>query len=119
MTTVTRGQGGLVRTLLANVFFLSAAYLFLGLALEALRKIFDAAWAAKILVAMDGLPSRTLDLLGLLAPLREAYGRGVLDTWELRAIFSVATLLVIAVTAVLVGLMMAVFERVFRRRSTT
>lgn len=119
MSTETHEAPGLWRTLLSNVFVLSAIYLVIGLLLEVVRKAFDSAWAARILTAMDGLPSRALQLLGLLAPLREAYGRGALDTWELRAIFSLATVAVIAATAVLVGLAMALLTRLFRRHSAT
>lgn len=117
MMISAKAPGGLLRTLLSNVFLLSAVYLFLGLLLEVIRKVFDAPWAARILIAMDGLPSRTLELMGLLHPLREAYGRGAIDTWELRAVFSLATLGVIAVTAVVVGLCLAILDRLLRRRS--
>ena len=107
---------GLVRSLLANVFLLSALYLALGLGLELLRRWFEWSWPAHLLMALDGLPSRVLSLLGLLGPLREAYGHGELSTWALRAIFSVATLSVIALTAVIVGLIMAAITWLFRRR---
>jgi len=119
MNLSARAPGGLWRTLLSNVFLLSAVYLVVGLGLELIRKAFDAAWAARLLTAMDGLPSRTLQVFGLLTPLREAYGRGAIDTWELRAIFSLATLGVIVITAVAVGLFLALLDRLFSRRTAS
>ncbi|HLT30897.1 MAG TPA: hypothetical protein VK013_12725 [Myxococcaceae bacterium] len=117
---MTEPRAPLWKLLLSNVFLLSAAYLALGVVLELLRRYAPFNWPWRVLNAMDGLPTRTLHLLGLLEPVREAYGRGLMSTWQLRATFSLATLLVIALTAVAVGLLMALAQKLWdasRRRS--
>lgn len=111
---MTEPRAPLWKVLLSNVFLLSAAYLALGLVLELLRRYAPFNWPWKVLSAMDGLPTRTLHLIGLLDPVREAYGRGVMSTWQLRATFSLATLLVIAVTALAVGVFMALAQRLLK-----
>lgn len=110
-------QGLLLRAMASNAFLLSLAYLLLGVALEALRRVLGVAWAARLLLAMDALPARALELVGLLGPLRERYLDGQLAEWQLRAAFAGAALGVIFATALAVGLLMGALLSLARRRA--
>ena len=107
----------LVRTMAANAFLLSAIYLGVGLLLEGLRRLVDWTWVAVVLRALDGLPARTLQLLGLLGPLRDAYLAGEVREGAVRAIFAVTTLGVILTTAAVVGVAMYLAGLAFGRRA--
>ncbi len=106
----------LIRTMAANAFLLSALYLVVGLVLELLRRRVGWPVATRLLIAMDALPARALDAVGLLTPLREAYLAGDVREWVLRAVFSLTAMVVIFATAVFVGLVMSGLGLALRRR---
>lgn len=114
----------IVRLVLHNAFILSVIYLVTGIAVEAAWR-FDLFrgnlqaehWVYRLSIGLDALPTQVLHLLGLLGPLQQAYADGQVRELGLRWIYAVTTLLVILVTAGMVGVLMALTRRCWDRRA--
>ena len=104
------------RISLYNATLLSGAYLFIATALEIVRRNFTARWAEKGCLEMEKFPARTLDLVGLLDPLKRAYAWGSITDWEVRVVFGLTTISLIFALAMLVGGGMWMFARYVGRR---
>ena len=116
----------IIRIVLQNAFILSVVYLVLGIGVEAAWR-FDVFrghlrlehWVYRFSLGLDALPARVLDLLGVLAPLQQAYADGHIGEMGLRWIFALTTVGIIVLTAFLVAGLMAVGGKLFdgkRRR---
>lgn len=86
------GRSGLtprdfLRRVAGNALALSAVYLAVGLVVEILRTHAPSASALRVSYALDALPARVLDRLGLLVPIREAYTDGRLSESMVRLLF--------------------------------
>ncbi|XXF81540.1 hypothetical protein P2318_08700 [Myxococcaceae bacterium GXIMD 01537] len=101
----------------ANAFLLSVIYLAVGLLVEVGRRLYPSRLLLRLSLALDSLPARALEVTGLMEPLSQAYLSGrVSDAWG-RAIFSVTTLVIIFVLALLVGLLMGGLRLWLERRA--
>lgn len=87
----------------ANATLLSVAYLSLGAAIELVRRIFNPRWAESLSLTMESFPARLMELMGLLEPLRAAYGRDELSAFGVRLIYGGVTVTVVYATGLLVG----------------
>ncbi len=94
-----------------NATLLSGMYLLAATALEVIRRNFTARWAEKGCLEMEKFPARTLDLLGLLDPLKRAYAWGSVTDWQVRLVFGLTTIGLIFLLAMLVGGGMWVFAK--------
>ncbi len=106
----------LVRILAQNTFLLSAGYLLVGLVVEVVRQLSDRIWAAQLTLAVDALPIRALDQLGLLMPLNAAVREERLPPFVFRLVLSGTMMLLIAALAVGLGLLMAAVRKMSRPR---
>ena len=96
----------LAQIMVGNASLLSVIYLSAGVAIEALRRIHPAPWMERGSLALDSLPARVLDLLGALAPLRDAYVYGHVSEIALRLIFGATVVGVIFAMAFALGIAM-------------
>ena len=98
-----------------NATLLSGMYLFVATVLELLRRNFSLRWADKACLELEKFPARTLDLIGLLDPLKRAYAWGQVTDWQVRIAFGMTTIVLIFALAMLVGCGMWIFARVVAR----
>jgi len=113
--TLPRRPPSLWSALISNALSLSAAYLALGLGLELLRKNFSLRWVEVLSVALDALPARMLQGVGVLGRLRDLYVYGRLSETELRLIFSLTTVALIFAVALIVGLVFSTARKLRSR----
>jgi hypothetical protein len=106
----------LIRAMIANSMLLSALYLGLGALVELLRRLYPLRWAERISLAMDALPARGLEYLGLLRYLRQLYAQGRLSEFWLRFTFGIAAVLIIFALGFVVGGLMWLFRRAMGAR---
>lgn len=109
-------QVPLFRIMFANATLLSVVYLVVGVVVEILRRLYPANWVMRAVLVLDSLPARTLELLGLMQPLRSAYVYGKINEIGLRIIFSATTILIIFLMALIVGVGMWMVRRFLYRR---
>lgn len=104
--------------MLGNATIVSIVYLAGALIVELFRRFTSWRWPEKATLALDSLPGRTLEILGLMAELRRAYGMGELNEAWVRAAFGVTTIAIIFAIAIAVGfflwLLRLSFERLVR-----
>lgn len=106
----------LFRIMVGNATLLSLVYLLVGTVVELLRRFYPASWVMRAVLVLDSLPARTLELLGLMRPLRSWYVYGKLNEVALRVIFSLTTIAIIFAMALVVGAGMWLLRRVIYRR---
>ncbi len=99
-----------------NATLLSVVYLAVGLLVELVRRFFPMMWVTRATLVLDSLPGRTLELLGVMEPLRLAYVYGHIGEGGLRIIFAFTTLVIIFAMALVVGAGMWMLRRFFYRR---
>ena len=100
-----------------NALALSALYLAIGVVVEGLRVQFPSTAVLRVSYALDALPARVLDRLGLLGPLKEAYTDGRIGESMVRLMFGVTAVGFVFVLALgLAALTLLVRELVLRRR---
>jgi len=95
--------GTFFRMVVGNALALSALYLALGVAVELLRGHAPSTTVLRFSYALDALPARILEKLGLLIPLREAYTDGRLSEPVVRLIFGSTAVLFVFLLALLIG----------------
>jgi hypothetical protein len=106
-----------LRVVSGNALALSALYLAIGVVVEGLRAQFPSAAVLRVSYALDALPARVLERLGLLAPLKEAYTDGRLGESMVRLIFGATAVGFVFVLALgLAAMTLLVREIVLRRR---
>ena len=98
-----------------NATLLSGTYLLIATVLEVIRRNFTARWAEKGCLEMEKFPARTLDLIGLLDPLKRAYAWGDVSDWQVRVVFGLTTIVLIFILAMLVGGGMWLFAKYVTR----
>ena len=115
----------LLKVMMGNAFLLCVIYLTTGLLVETLRRIYPLRVVDNLARAMDALPARVLELMGLLPRLHDSYGYGNLaDGGEqllarvgLRVVFGLTTMAIIFVMALAVGAGMYGVRRLFERQA--
>ncbi|HUM10661.1 MAG TPA: hypothetical protein VLT82_06900 [Myxococcaceae bacterium] len=101
-----------------NALALSALYLSLGVMVEALRIQAPSTAVLRVSYALDALPARVLERLGLLAPLKEAYTDGRIGESMVRLVFGGTAVGFVFVLALgLAAATLLVRELVLRRRN--
>jgi hypothetical protein len=70
-----------------NALSLSAIYLLIGVIVEVLRVQSPSSTVMRVSYALDALPARVLERLGLLGPLKEAYTDGRIGESTVRLVF--------------------------------
>ncbi len=106
----------LFRIMFGNATLLSVVYLALGVGVELMRRYYPLKWVPRATLLLDSLPGRTLELLGIMEPLRVAYVYGRVDESGLRVLFALTTLLIIFAMAVVVGAGMWLLRKYVYRR---
>jgi hypothetical protein len=100
-----------------NALALSALYLAIGVGVEALRVQWPSSGVLRVSYALDALPARILERLGLLAPLKEAYTDGRVSESMVRLVFGgTAVGFVFFLALGLAAMTLLVREIVMRRR---
>ncbi len=100
-----------------NALALSALYLAIGVMVEALRVQAPSTAVLRVSYALDALPARVLERLGLLAPLKEAYTDGRIGESMVRLVFGATAVGFVFVLALaLAAATLLVRELLVRRR---
>jgi len=100
-----------------NALALSALYLAIGVVVEGLRVQFPSTAVLRVSYALDALPARVLDRLGLLGHLKDSYTDGRLSESMVRLVFGFTAVgFVFALALGLAALTLLVRELVLRRR---
>lgn len=99
-----------------NALALSALYLAIGVAVEALRVVAPSAGVMRVSYALDALPARVLERLGLLLPLREAYTDGRVGESMVRLVFGTTAVGFVFVLAIGLAAMTLLVRELSRRR---
>ncbi|HTS81306.1 MAG TPA: hypothetical protein VMH40_11965 [Myxococcaceae bacterium] len=100
-----------------NALALSALYLGIGVVVEALRVVAPSAAVLRVSYALDALPARVLERLGLLRPLREAYTDGRIGESAVRLVFGTTAIGFVFVLALgLAATTLLVRELILRHR---
>jgi hypothetical protein len=108
--------GTFLRRVASNALALSALYLAVGLVVELLRAHAPSAGALRVSYALDALPARVLDRLGLLLPIREAYTDGRLSESMVRLLFGATAVgFIFSLALLLAALTLAVRHWLTRR----
>lgn len=107
----------LLRIMFGNAFLLSISYLAIGLVIDSLRRWAPAEWIDRASLVIDSLPARTLLALGVMGRLREAYIDDRFSGFAMRLVFSLTTLGIIFVLALVVGALMWLVRWVVERRA--
>ena len=108
--------GAFLRRVAGNALALSGLYLAVGLVVELLRTHAPSAGALRVSYALDALPARVLDRLGLLVPIREAYTDGRLSESMVRLVFGATAVgFIFSLALVLAGVTLLVRHWVTRR----
>jgi len=106
-----------LRVVAGNALALSALYLGIGVLVEILRTQAPSALVLRFSYALDALPARVLDRLGLLRPLREAYTDGRIGESAVRLVFGATAVGFVFVLALgLAAITLLVRELLARRR---
>lgn len=108
----------LFRIMFGNATLLSVVYLAVGVLVELLYRVHPANWVQKTTLVLDSLPARTLELLGAMDRIRQAYGHDQLSEATLRLIFSGTTIAIIFTMALIVGVGMWLLRRYLYRRNS-
>lgn len=110
---VTRSP--LLRMVLGNTYVLSALYLAVGLVTELLRRFHPSDPVERVSFALDALPARALQMVGLLHLVWDRYLDGQLDKVGLRVIFAFTTLVVIFLLALVLGAILSGIQHAANR----
>ena len=105
------------RVMGANSFLLSVLYLALGTGVELGRRLAPSRPLLRVSLALDALPARAMELVGVLEPLRQAYYAGQVSERGVRMAFILATLVIIHALAFLVGAGMWLLRGRLQRRA--
>ncbi len=103
------------RISLSNATVLSVAYLLMSVIVEVSRRFLPFRWTERASFTVEWIPSRTLDWLNLLDPLRNAALDDKLDNFDVRLILGVTSIAGIFVIALSVGTLMWLGRLLLRR----
>jgi hypothetical protein len=105
------------RISMANATVLSVAYLLMALVIDASRAWFPFYWTERASFTVEWIPSRTLDWLGLLEPMKAAVMDDKLSNFQARLILGVTSIAGIFAIALGVGTMMWLVRAALTRSS--
>jgi hypothetical protein len=105
------------RISLKNATGLSVLYLVLAVVVEFVRRIWGPRWADQVSLALESVPARTLELLGVFEPLRQAWLERRVSDLTVRVVYGVTAVVLIFCLGLAVGCSMWVLARLSRRRS--
>jgi hypothetical protein len=91
---------------MSNATVLSVAYLLMAVVVDASRAWFPFYWTERASFTVEWIPSRTLDWLGLLEPMKQAVLDDRLSNFEARLILGVTSVAGIFAIALAVGSLM-------------
>lgn len=94
------------RISLNNATLLSGLYLVVAVVTELVRRQWNPRWLERVSLSLEAFPARTLELLGLFEPIRNAWVEGRLSQLEVRFIYAATTVGVIFTLGFAVGLVM-------------
>jgi hypothetical protein len=106
----------LLRWSLANSTGLAALYLLLSAAVEVARRVAHARWAERLSLGLESLPARTLEVLGLMDPLRRHWMAGDLSDVQVRLLYGLTSVTLIYFLGLVVGSLMWAGVRLWTRR---
>jgi hypothetical protein len=99
-----------------NALSLSALYLAIGMVVEGLRVQSPSAAVMRVSYALDALPARVLERLGLFGPLKEAYTDGRIGESMVRLVFGATAVGFVFVLALGLAGMTLLFRELLSRR---
>ncbi len=106
-----------LRVVAGNALALSALYLAIGVVVEALRVQAPSTAVLRVSYALDALPARVLERLGLLGALKDAYTEGRIGESMVRLVFGATAVGFVFILALaLAAMTLLVRELVLRRR---
>jgi len=106
-----------LKVVAGNALALSALYLAIGVVVEGLRVQWPSTAVLRVSYALDALPARVLERLGLLGPLKGAYTDGRIGESMVRLVFGVTAVGFVFVLALgLAAMTLLVREIVLRSR---
>lgn len=94
------------RISLANATLLTGVYLAVAVVVNLVRRQWTPRWAELLAEHLEDFPARTLKLVGLFDPLRQAYLDGQVSHFAVRCAMGLTVAVVIYATALLVGCLM-------------
>ncbi len=101
----------LAQIMVGNASLLSVLYLAAGAGIESWRRFQPSPWVERASLALEALPARALELLGLMRRLREYYVRGkISDVW-VRVVFGATAIAIIFAMAIALGVSMWMVRR--------
>lgn len=106
----------LLRIMLGNATLLSLVYLGAAVVVDGVRRLYNPRWSERASLAMESLPARVLELLGLMGPLRRGYVYGAMNELTVRMVFGATTILIIFALAIFVGAGMWGLRALWERR---
>lgn len=107
----------LLRIMGSNAFLLSVIYLLVGIAVEAVRRVYPTRFIQRLSLSLDSLPARALEFTGWMEPLRAKYLNGQIPDYQVRLIFGVTTVVIIFLLAFVVGLVVGSLRGYMERRA--
>lgn len=99
--------------MVGNASLLSVMYLAAGAIVETLRRLRPAPWLERASLALESLPARALEVLGVMGTLREDYVYGRMSELWIRLIFGGTVVAIIFALAVGLGALMWMVRRVW------
>jgi hypothetical protein len=103
------------RISLTNASMLSALYLMTAVVVEGVRRTWNPRWAERLSLALEAFPARTLEVLGLLEPLRQAWLSHTVTDLGVRVVYGATTVALIFTLGLTVGAAMWALLWLFRR----
>jgi hypothetical protein len=100
---------------MSNATVLSVAYLLMAVVVDASRAWLPFYWTERASFTVEWIPSRTLDWLGLLEPMKQAVLDDRLSNFEARLILGVTSVAGIFAIALAVGTLMWLMRAVLTR----
>lgn len=104
-----------MRISLTNATIVSVMYLVVATGVELVRRAWNPRWAENLSNAMESFPSRTLELVGALEPLRRAWVEQRISNLGVRLVYGATTVALIFALGFAVGGAMWVMVRLARR----
>jgi hypothetical protein len=110
-----RSRVPIFRISMANATVLSVAYLAMALVVDASRLWFPFYWTERASFTVEWIPSRTLDWLGLLEPMKKAVLDDQLTNFQARLILGLTSVAGIFAIALMVGTLMWLMRAVLTK----
>jgi|SRR5262252_681170 hypothetical protein len=102
--------------MLGNAALLSAVYLAVGAIVEGTRRLYRLRWLERASLAMDSMPARFLEAIGVMPYLQELYAHDRISEFWIRVTFGAVAVLIIFLIGILVGAGMWLARRLLQLR---